>query len=128
MKLSEAIQQFVAWKAFGVTANTMMGYSFELRIFCLYLRDPEVEHITVGDVVGYLNGMKALGWKQNGITHKCAYLRNFFRFLRTPHDIKRPCRDGPPAKASLLSREIDVQTDRIVFSTFARASSNIKLS
>lgn len=60
----------------------MMGYSFELRLFCLYLRDPDVEQITVGDVVAYFSEMKALGWKQNGFTHKCAYLRSFFRFLR----------------------------------------------
>ncbi len=83
MKYSEAIEQFVAWKGWNVKANTMMGYSFELRMFCLYLRDPEVERITIGDLLDYLNGMKALGWKQNCFTHKCAYLRSFFGYLRT---------------------------------------------
>ena len=82
MKFSQAIEQFVAWKGWNVKTNTMMGYSFELRMFCLYLRDPQVEQVTLGDILSYLNGMKALGWKQNCFTHKCAYLRNFFGYLR----------------------------------------------
>jgi hypothetical protein len=29
------------------------------------MRNPEVEHVSLDDVLDYLNGMKELGWKQN---------------------------------------------------------------
>ena len=82
MKLIEAIQQFSEWKLLQVVPRTMMGYDFELRMFCLFLRNPDVDRVSLHDVLDYLNGMKELGWKQNSFTHKCAYLRKFFRFLR----------------------------------------------
>jgi integrase/recombinase XerC len=82
MKLIDAIHKFSDWKLLQVVPRTMMGYDFELRMFCLFMRNPEVEHVALRDVTDYLNGMKELGWKQNSFTHKCSYLRKFFRFLR----------------------------------------------
>ncbi len=82
MKFSLAITKFEDWKRFQSKPGTVLGFSCELRAFCLYLRDPEVESITAIMVLEYLEALKALGWKHNTLAHKCNYLRGFFRFLR----------------------------------------------
>jgi integrase/recombinase XerC len=82
MKFSLAITKFEDWKRFQSKPGTVLGFSCELRAFCLYLRDPEVESITAIMVLEYLEALKALGWKHNTLAHKCDYLRGFFRFLR----------------------------------------------
>lgn len=82
MKLIEAIRSFAEWRVLQVVPRTMMGYDFELRMFCLYLRNPDVGLVRLENVLEYLNDLKELGWKQNSFTHKCSYLRRFFRFMR----------------------------------------------
>jgi integrase/recombinase XerD len=82
MKFSEAIQKFSTWRMFRVKGDTVKGYDYELRTFCLFLRNPDVENITIGDVMDYLNGLQQLGWKHNSFIPKCTAIKKFFEFFR----------------------------------------------
>ncbi|OGI35670.1 MAG: hypothetical protein A2259_01380 [Candidatus Moranbacteria bacterium RIFOXYA2_FULL_43_15] len=82
MLIKDAIIQFSNWRQFKVKINTVRGYERELRNFCLFLRNPEIENITLGDVMEYLNGMADLGWDRNSFVGKCMALRKFFEFYR----------------------------------------------
>ncbi len=82
MRLKEAIQRFTNWRQFKVKKQTVKGYDRELRNFCLFLRNPEIEDVTLDDVMEYLNGMADLGWDRNTFVGKCMALRKFFEFHR----------------------------------------------
>jgi len=82
MKFSDAIQKFSTWRQFKVKASTVKGYDKELRTLCLFLRNPEIEEISIADVMSYLQGMKELGWQNNSFIPKCMALRKFFEFFR----------------------------------------------
>ena len=82
MQFKEAIDQFSGWRKFKVKIQTVRGYDQTLRQFCLFLRNPEIEDISINDVMDYLNGMKDMGWDQNSFVGKCMALRKFFEFYR----------------------------------------------
>lgn len=82
MKFSEAIEKFTNWRKFKVKGNTVKGYDLTLKNFCLFLRNPEIENISITDVMDYLNGMQELGWDRNSFVGKCMALRKFFEFYR----------------------------------------------
>jgi len=82
MKFSEAIDKFKGWRLFKVKGNTVKGYDRELRMFCLFLRNPNIEDIRLQDVMEYLNGMKELGWDHNSFVGKCMAIRKFLEFFR----------------------------------------------
>ena len=82
MLTKDAIYQFSNWRQFKVKKNTVRGYDRELRNFCLFMRNPEIENITLSDVMEYLNGMAELGWDRNSFVGKCMALRKFFEFFR----------------------------------------------
>ncbi len=81
MKFSEAITQFIEWKQINVTPGTMSGYALDLRGFCLYMRDPQIEEVKLEDITGLFQLMIKLGWKRNGFTTKSIALRKFFEFF-----------------------------------------------
>jgi site-specific recombinase XerD len=82
MRLSEAIPVFSQWRSFRVKPSTVRGYDQDLRMFCLFLRDPHVEQVTLSNVLEYLGGLRQLGWNENTLIPKCSALRKFFRFMR----------------------------------------------
>jgi len=82
MKFSDAIERFSTWRRFKVKEQTVKGYDKELRTFCLFLRNPELENVSLIDVMDYLNGMQDLGWSHNSFVPKCMALRKFFEFYR----------------------------------------------
>jgi site-specific recombinase XerD len=82
MRFSEAIHRFSTWRLFKVKTPTVKGYDKELRYFCLFLRNPEIEGVRLDDVMDYLAGLRELGWKQNSFVPKCMALRKFFEFCR----------------------------------------------
>lgn len=82
MRFKEAIGGFSNWRQFKVKKQTVKGYDRELRSFCLFLRNPEIEDITINNVMEYLNGMTELGWDQNSFVVKCSALKKFFEFYR----------------------------------------------
>ena len=62
--------------------DTTRGYVADLRIFCLYMRNPEIEAVEVADVIGFMEGMLALGWEKNSLMRKAIALRGLFGFCR----------------------------------------------
>jgi len=82
MEFKEAIEQFKNWRQFKVKKQTVKGYDRELRTFCLFLRNPQIEDITLSQVMEYLNGLAELGWDRNSFIGKCMALRKFFEFFR----------------------------------------------
>ncbi|MFA6973214.1 MAG: tyrosine-type recombinase/integrase [Parcubacteria group bacterium] len=82
MLIKDAIQQFSSWRQFKVKKQTVRGYDRELKNFCLFLRNPDIENIALSDVMDYLNGMADLGWDRNSFVGKCMALRKFFQFYR----------------------------------------------
>lgn len=81
--MSEGIRLFTEWKSIGQKSSTTRGYNRELRMFCLYLRNPDVEAISLEHVMDYINGMLALGWDMSSFVHKCSALRSFFKYLES---------------------------------------------
>lgn len=82
MQFKEAIDKFSNWRKFKVKGQTVRGYDRELRNFSLFLRNPEIENVTINDVMEYLNGMAEMGWDHNSFVGKCMALRKFFEFYR----------------------------------------------
>lgn len=82
MRFNEAIEKFKNWRTFKVKKQTVKGYDRELRNFCLFLRNPDIEAITINDVMDYLNGKADLGWDRNSFVGTCMALRKFFEFYR----------------------------------------------
>jgi integrase/recombinase XerD len=80
MLFSEAITQFEKWNKIRRAAETIKGYSLDLRQFCLYMRNPEIEAVTTNDIIEYFDMMSRLGWKWNGFLTKSLALRKFFEF------------------------------------------------
>ncbi len=78
--MKDTIKLFSEWRRYQVKPGTVYGYERELKAFCLFLRNPEVEEITTSDVAGYLNGLRELGWDRNSFIPKCMALRKFFEF------------------------------------------------
>ncbi len=85
MSLKEAIEKFSNWRQFKVGKYTVKGYDRELKNFCLFLRSPDLEAVTINDVMDYLNGLRDLGWDHNSFITKCMALRKFFEFYRLQH-------------------------------------------
>lgn len=81
MQFKEAIDQFSNWRRFKVKCQTVKGYDQTLRNFYLFLRNPQIEEISINHVMEFLNGMKELGWDQNSFVGKCMALRKFFEFF-----------------------------------------------
>jgi site-specific recombinase XerD len=80
MLFKDAINEFSNWRQIKVSSHTVVRYDKVLKIFCLYLRNPHIESITLNDVMNYLNMMKDLGWKRNGIIIVTLALKKFFEF------------------------------------------------
>lgn len=65
MKLFEAINSFTAYKCLTVKGNTIYGYDGHLRHFSIFLRNPDIEDVTLDNVVEYLKWAEAAGYKPN---------------------------------------------------------------
>lgn len=81
MRLSQAIEEYSAWRGFKVTGETVVRYHSALRIFCLVLGDPDAGSINFNQVMHYLQEMDRLGWKRNGILISILAVRSLFTFL-----------------------------------------------
>lgn len=81
MKFSEAIKEFLLWTKLAVGKGTLKGYEDNLRQFCLYLNDPEIEDIRIENVSACFNLMSILGWDVNSFVNKAAALKKFLRYF-----------------------------------------------
>jgi site-specific recombinase XerD len=81
MKLFEAINSFTAYKYLTVKANTIYGYDGYLRHFSIFLRNPEIEDITLDDVVEYLRWTEDAGYKANTREKYALAIQELVRFF-----------------------------------------------
>ncbi len=82
MKFLEAIQKFKDWRNLKVGANTVKGYDLSLRQLCVHLHNPDIEAITLDQVIEYLNGLRACGWDGNSLIPRCTAIRKILEFYR----------------------------------------------
>lgn len=66
----------------NVKEGTVRGYDMILRQFCLYVRDCEIENVTLDDVTGWFGLMQRLGWNSNSFVPKAMALRKMFEFYQ----------------------------------------------
>lgn len=81
MYLFEAIQKFAEYRKFVVQKNTTNSYSFILRSFCLHLKNPQLEEVTLEDIFSYFQLMDSLGWDSSSLTIKGTVLKQFFGYF-----------------------------------------------
>lgn len=105
MKFFDAIKDFTSWKQFDVKELTAHGYMADLRILCLYLHNPEIEEISLQDVLKHLTEMRQMEWAENTFTRKCQAFKNFFEFYRKQgHKVLDPDLIPMPAKEYHIPR------------------------
>lgn len=91
MRLSEALTTFHEYRKLKVADVTVVRYEGALRVFCLCMRDPDIETITVQQVLHHLTEMQRLGWKRNGIAIVALALRKLFEFYHLQgYNVLRP--------------------------------------
>lgn len=82
MLFSEAILKFESWETYSLRPYTLRGHRLDLRSFCLYLRNPDIESIGLEDLLKYLDDLKLLGWDSNSFGRKVNILKKFFKFFK----------------------------------------------
>jgi site-specific recombinase XerD len=78
---SDALKQFTEWKSLDVKPKSIAGYNLILRQFCLFIKNTEIEKVTLKDVVTWFTLMGGLGWDTNSFIPKAIALRKFFEFF-----------------------------------------------
>ncbi len=80
MTLYETIDTYLENRALVKAVTTMKGEMMDLRLLCLYLRNPVFAKITDTDIVKYLRTLISYGWTQNGTYKKAIVFRSFWKF------------------------------------------------
>ncbi len=107
MKLSEAVSKFNQWRSFKVKHDTVKGYGMALRQFGLFMRNCELEKITLDDVLSWFNLMKNFNWDQNSLLIKAMALRKFFEFWQKQgYQVIDPCLIPIPRRQVRLPRVV----------------------
>lgn len=118
MKLLEAINGFTAYRCMvdsnsGRNSTTIYGYDGYLRHFCIFLRNPDVEEVTLSVVLDYLNWTTVAGYKINTRQKYALAIQELVRFLEAqgyqvmnPRDIPIPKKEY---KLPRVSNEEDFQ-------------------
>jgi len=81
MKLRLAIDQFIEWKSVSSRGSTVTGYAQDLKIFCLLLKNRDIETVTLDDILGVMTEMLDAGWTHTSMMRKCMALRKLFEFM-----------------------------------------------
>jgi len=78
MKLYDAIKQFNLWRALKV--KRIDGYDLDLRQFCIFVGNKEIEDITIQEVVAWLGWYKKLDFAAWTVLKKAMALRKLFEY------------------------------------------------
>ena len=100
MKMLEAINKFSQWKYLKVRPNTIFGYDVHLRHFCIFLRDPDIEHITLDQIVEYLHWNARMGFKASSLQKKSLAIKEFLDFF-----LKQDCKVINPSLVPIARKE-----------------------
>lgn len=80
MNLFEAIDTYIDHRGLEKTVATMKGEQIDLRLLCLYLKNPRFSTITSEQIVHYLRTLIQYGWTQHGVYKKAIVFRSFWKF------------------------------------------------
>ena len=80
MRLLSAIIEFLEWKRPSLTDSSLRGIDRDLRQFCLYVRNPDLNQLRVEDISNYLNDLLQFGWSPNSLTYKATAISQFLKF------------------------------------------------
>ncbi len=78
MKLYDAIKQFNQWRALKV--KRIDGYDLDLRQFCIFVGNKDIEDITIQEVVAWLGWYKKLDFASWTVLKKAMALRKLFEY------------------------------------------------
>jgi integrase/recombinase XerC len=82
MKLNEAIEKFSKWRTWKVKAGTVKGYDLILKQFCMFVRNCDIEHVRLEDVISWFSLLKVLEFQHNSFIPKAQALKKFFEFYK----------------------------------------------
>jgi len=82
MKLNEAIEKFSNWRKWQVKKDTVRGYDLILKQFCLFVRNCDIEHIRLEDVLSWFSLLEMLQYQRNSFIPKAQALKKFFEFYK----------------------------------------------
>lgn len=86
MKLYDAIKQFNQWRSLKV--KRIDGYDLDLRQFCIFVGNKEIEDVGIEEITDWLGRYKSLGFQAWTILKKAMALRKFFEYYgRMKYDV-----------------------------------------
>lgn len=80
MKFSDVFKKYIEFTSLEIKPETMERYGGDVMRLCLFLRNPDLKHVTDEQVISYLKMQLELGWKHNGIVTQSSTIRRFFEF------------------------------------------------
>jgi len=86
MRFFNAIQQFNQWRQLKV--KRIDGYDLDLRQFCMFVRNKEIEDVRIEEITDWLGLYKQMGFETWTIIKKSMALRKFFEYYgRQKYDV-----------------------------------------
>jgi len=86
MLLQEAISEFNGWRKIKV--KRIDGYDLDLRQFCIFVKNKNIEDINIQEVTEWLSWYKKLGFEPWTVIKKAMALRKFFEYFgRLKYDV-----------------------------------------
>lgn len=81
MKFHEAIEKFSTWQTFSRREGTVVTYKVLLTQFAIYMRNCDINDVTLDHIMEYLKVMQDVGFTNQHFIKKCLALKKLFEFL-----------------------------------------------
>jgi len=81
MKLLDAINKYTSWKMIKRKQATAYGYDGHLRHFSMFLRNPEIEDITLEHIEEYIHMCRQHGYKPNTLEKYGVAIKDIMKYL-----------------------------------------------
>ncbi|HCC60371.1 MAG: hypothetical protein A2402_01735 [Candidatus Staskawiczbacteria bacterium RIFOXYC1_FULL_37_43] len=121
MKLYDGIKQFNQWRALKV--KRIDGYDLDLRQFCIFVGNKEIEDVTIQEIVAWLGWYKKLDFAAWTVLKKAMALRKFFEYYgRMKFDVVDYWLIPMPRKEFTMPRVCTEQTYRQLLSVIPKKS------
>lgn len=82
MIFSQSIKNFSDWKYLKVKPSTIYSYDGYLRNFCIFLRDPKIENITLEQIQEYLIWCQKMGFAASSREKKALAIKEFLDYYK----------------------------------------------
>jgi len=121
MKLYDAIKQFNQWRALKV--KRIDGYDLDLRQFCIYVGNKDIEDITIQEITQWLSWYKRLDFAAWTVLKKAMALRKLFEYYgRMKYDVIDYWLIPLPKKEFTMPRVCTEQTYKQLLSVIPKNS------